>query len=285
MNLLCKDPMPTQALTPAALFRIINAYRPTLLIDEAQNLNRKPTEYDQVIKELLCSFNRGAKVHRCANKGKTIIEFSIYCPKVVAHIGKPDSILADRCLPVELRRKLPSEDVERWRLRNVEPEAAKLKKRIEDWSKISENRVRQEYKRVKEFDISNDRLADLLIPLQAILTTLNRQDRFGHLEAYADLLIEKGKREDAQSYPIRMLESCKQIFDRKDYSFIPTTELLDELASMEEEPWARWNREGLNAHSLARLLSNFNITPKSTGKIRGYSRNRFIEAWERYCSD
>lgn len=55
-----------------------------------------------------------------------------------------------------------------------------------------------------------------------------------------------------------------------------------------ESPWAEWGRNGLDARVLAKMLRQYDIKP---GKVRlvdgtqrkGYMRNKFLDAWRRYC--
>src|SRR5262245_4248246 len=98
-----------------------------------------------------------------------IEEFSIYGPKVFAMIGEPDSVLADRCLPVALRRKTKQDQVQRYRSREVEEVGAEVRAELEQWAAENAVKVKEAYDRLEPFSIENDRMADLLLPLQAVV--------------------------------------------------------------------------------------------------------------------
>ena len=63
--------------------------------------------------------------------------------------------------------------------------------------------------------------------------------------------------------------------------------LLAKLIEIESSPWAEWNRgKPLTPTSLARLLKLFAISPgavRDSGVVfKGYERNSFTDAWDRY---
>lgn len=279
-------PKPTQFLTPAVLYRLIERDRPTLLIDEAQDLNRKGAgEASVAVRNLISgSISRNATVQRCRPKGRGIEEFHTFCPKVIAHIGKPDDVLGDRCLTVELRRKLEAEECNRFRIRKVQARSHKLREILERWAE-HESRAKNIYADLEPFNIGNDRMADLLMPLQTVLIVTRKNNRLRELQAYANSIDERDRKEESQSWPVRMLVSCKAVFDSAgNPDFLPTADLLRALNDMEEEPWPNWNKgEGLNAHGLGRLLGNYDIDSSSNGKVRGYKRRHFEDAWQRYA--
>ena len=120
--------------------------------------------------------SKDAKVIRCGGESKDRIdEYSVYGPKVIALIGEPDGVLADRCLPVPMRRKVEGEQVKHYRSRVVEPVGAALHKKLEQWATDHQEEVAQIYDRLEPFDIANDRMADLLTPLQSVLEAWRRR--------------------------------------------------------------------------------------------------------------
>ncbi len=59
---------------------------------------------------------------------------------------------------------------------------------------------------------------------------------------------------------------------------------------MEDAPWVEWAGKPLTARGLARILGRYEIKPK-TGRfpghettVRGYQREQFVDAWNRYVS-
>ena len=69
-----------------------------------------------------------------------------------------------------------------------------------------------------------------------------------------------------------------------DEPFIRTQNLLARLHALEERPWAAWGRtqKPMTPRALAVRLERFGIQSRSTGSVRGYDRDRFLDAWSRY---
>lgn len=289
LKLIVPNPISTSSISPAALYRVIGQSekrRPTIILDEAQSLSRVKSESGEVLRELLnAGIEKDAKVIRCGGKKmEEVLEFPTYSPKIFAQIGAPDGVLADRSLPIEMKRKT-SESVQRFLMREVQPRAEALRKKLEQWAKDNESFVAEIYPGIDTLDIENDRMADLLLPLQAALL-LDGNERRDILLAYATSLEERDKRPESQSPGVRLLTACREIFDgEKDTSFIPTDVLIERLVSRTEEPWHRWNHgHGMTDEALANLLRPYGIRPthnKAKTK-RGYYVSDFQDAFERY---
>ena len=288
LNLIVPSPLSTSSISPAALYRFIGGAkrRPTIILDEAQSLSRARSESGEVIRELLnAGIEKHAKVIRCGGKKMTeVIEFPTYSPKVFAQIGEPEGVLADRSLPIRMRRKTKEDIVQRLRLREVEPRARALRKRLEQWAEESEKDARDVYSWIDPLEIENDRMADLLMPLQTVLV-LEGGDQEDILTMYAATLDERDQKQESQSWGVRLLRACREIFHEVKSSFIPTATLIEKLKAREEEPWYRWNKgEGITPESLAKLLRPYDVNPQhnKTRTQRGYHASDFGEAWTRY---
>jgi len=285
-------------ISPAAVYRLIGMEGPTqtLLLDEAQSLSRRGSESSEVMRELFCSgIDKHANVIRCGGKNMDEIrEFPIYSPKVIALIGELDGVLADRCLLIRLKRKAANDSVEPYRSRIVEPRGEDLRDKLETWADEHGERVEQIYDELEPFPIENDRLAELLLPLQAVLSVAN-PGLLSELEAYASGLDED--EEERLSDGVLLLKACKELFgsmkrkSKKSSSFINTSSLINKLKAREEEPWGNYRRGSvITAQQLATLLRPYGIQPgrrqkKTLGKnktVRGYNEADFHESWERY---
>jgi hypothetical protein len=87
----------------------------------------------------------------------------------------------------------------------------------------------------------------------------------------------------------RILADIRRVFvAQREVDSLSTDELLHHLRQDPESPWAEWGRSGLTARDLGSMLRGFDIT---SGNIRladgtqrkGYTRNKFLDAWRRYC--
>jgi hypothetical protein len=58
----------------------------------------------------------------------------MFCPKAIAGIGKLPDTIADRAIPICLKRAARGEGIDRFRRRDVETQAVNLREQIESWS-------------------------------------------------------------------------------------------------------------------------------------------------------
>jgi hypothetical protein len=91
----------------------------------------------------------------------------VFCPKAFAGIGDclPDTI-TDRAIPIRLKRRHRGEQVERFRLRNAEPEGHMLRDRLAD--RLEPQRDYLEALRPALPDELDDRAQNVWEPLLAI---------------------------------------------------------------------------------------------------------------------
>lgn len=147
LELVCADPLRTVGISVAALFRTIESKQPTLLIDEAESLRGKGERAD-TLREILNAGNRkGQKVIRCyGGNGKDYKtrEFETYCPKVLVLIGSLLDTTADRCIPIEMRRRTV-EQLERFRFGQAKRETQPLRAVVSRWAKVHRASVRHWY--------------------------------------------------------------------------------------------------------------------------------------------
>jgi putative DNA primase/helicase len=100
---LVRNPLVAANITPAALFRVIEAWQPTLIVDEADS-------FAALDDELRGLFNSGhtrdtAFVLRVEGDSREPRAFSTWAPKMIAAIGRLPTTIEDRSIRVPLMRK------------------------------------------------------------------------------------------------------------------------------------------------------------------------------------
>jgi Domain of unknown function (DUF6371) len=112
---LVPRPLPTANITPAAMFRVIEAAKPTLLIDEADSFAHETEELRGVINSSHCCLD--AYVIRAVPAGDDYEarRFSTWAPMAIASIGKVASTIADRSIMIAMERKALGQVVARIR--------------------------------------------------------------------------------------------------------------------------------------------------------------------------
>ena len=96
----------TGAVTPAAIYRVLDLYRGTLVIDE-NDMDNKSEIADTLTKILNSGIERGSPIIRCLKEGDTefsIQTFRVFGPKIFATRAKfEDMALESRCLTAKMQ--------------------------------------------------------------------------------------------------------------------------------------------------------------------------------------
>jgi putative DNA primase/helicase len=286
---LVRNPLGASNASPAALFRATEAYQPTLVLDEVDAYLRQKNDTSEAIRGILNSGHRRGKqasVLRMVPKGEDfeLRQFSTFCPKVLAGIGSLSATLRDRSIILQLRRKLPSETVERLRIARV---AGDLEE-IQTWA-------------AQQAELIGEDFADSLPDVPGELSD-RAADNWEHLIALADIagsewperarsaaIALSGSDDEAESARVLLLGDIQNYFEETGFSVAPTNDLLAHLNDIETRPWSTWhNDKNMTPRDLAKLLSAFGIEPSqhkvNGSKVRGYSRGDFEDAFSRYLS-
>jgi putative DNA primase/helicase len=159
---LVRSALPTANITSAALFRVVEAHAPTLLVDEADTFLRDREELRGVLN---AGHDRETPVIRCVGDDFEARRFAVFAPVAIAAIGRLPDTIADRSIIVSMRRKTPGEAVERCR-RRERAALGDLRRKCERWASDHAAALRDAAPRVP--DELDDRAADNWEPLLAI---------------------------------------------------------------------------------------------------------------------
>ena len=276
---LVHRPLTASNIAPAALYRSVEAWQPTLLIDEADTFLKSNEDLRGIL-------NAGhtrdtAYVVKCEGEKFEPKQFSSWCAKLVAMIGKPRDTLVDRAIDIQLARKTRSERTAR--LRDLEPEyVIELQRRLLRFAIDNHDTlVRARPELPRELD---DRAADNWEALIAIADVVGGSWPAQARKAAVELSMD---REDEEGAVIQLFRDVASVFDRDSVDKLHTVDLLNSLIGLEGSPWKDWNKgRGLTPYSLARLFKAFKIRPtqiKIDGKNRnGYELKQFRDAFLRY---
>jgi hypothetical protein len=293
MELLVKAPWRDGGLTEAVLFRKIKSKMPTLLADEIDTVfhAHKNDGMDNIRRMFNLGFTRGYVVSRCVgtNTKFEIEDFDPFCAKSLCGIGRclPDTV-TDRSLPIELVRQSREGKAERFRRRDGEKDAEGIRAEFEAWAKSQGLIEALRAARPQIPGTIEDRQEEICEPLLAIADLAEGAWPEKARQALVKLCVQE---EDA-STGVNLLTDIKRIFGGKDK--LATRDILEALVNIEDDrPWALWWLDDLKhdklqkpATRLAKLLKPFGVKSCTirVGEetLRGYDRNAFREAWERY---
>ena len=282
---LSNKALPSSNITTAGLFRITEMYGPTLLIDEVDTFMRDNNDLKGLINA--GHTRNSAFVIRIVGENNEPKRFNVFGPKALAGISLdkhlPDSTMS-RAIVFNMRRKLPSESVQR--LRHAEEGLFdKLKAKLARFAVDYSEAVRVS-RPLLPSELS-DRAQDNWESLLAIAGCAGSDYLQRATEAALKLSITN---DSSVSIGTELLQSIRLIFENEAILKISSAALVDELMSREDQPWATYNKGWpMSPRQIAQLLKQYGIKPK-TIRIRegctpkGYSSDQFDDAFARYLS-
>jgi len=280
---LVPKPLTTSNISMASVFRAVEKWAPTLLIDEADTFL---AEHDEMRGIINSGHTRlGAYVVRVDGDEYEPRRFSTWTPKVIALIGRLPDTTRSRAIVISMRRKRPDETIERWRALRSAQEMQGLRSRIVRWAADHVESLAEAEPVVP--DGIEDRDADNWRPLLSIA-----EGAGGEWPKHARKACEhlcSAPVDDTETPGVLLLHDLHTIFERLGKDQLATPDIVQELVGLEDRPWPEWRRgKPLTGRSLAKLLRAFEVKP---GKwrdgdlsVRGYKRASFEDAWARYPS-
>jgi hypothetical protein len=286
LETIVASPWFTGRVTAAVLIRKIDSQQPTLLLDESDAAFGGEKEYAEVLRGVLnTGHRRGGKASCCVGQGANIStrDFSTFCPKAIAGIGKLPDTVADRAIPIRLKRAAPGDSVARFRRREIETEARSLKQQIQSWLSSILPKLRDARPDLPEE--LTDRQQEGVEPLLAIADSAGEEWPEIARKALIQLCTEAQAADE--SIGRLLLSDIRQIFESGSVDRISSADLCARLTELETSPWLEWSRgKPLSPSGLARLLRGFLIVPHSIRlgdrTPKGYEREDFRDAFLRY---
>ena len=276
---MVSKPLLASNISGAALFRSIELWTPTLLIDETDAFLNEKEELRGMLNA--GHYRKTAFVIRTVGDSHEPKKFMTWCAKVLCGIGKIAHTLTDRSIVIELRRKLATEKVENIHLAN-EDELSVIRQKLKRWYQDSFEQYREA--RPKRIEGINDRAADNWQPLQSIAELAGKE--WPQLCRLAAIQLS-GIEEEAPSINVELLMDIADIFHDKGATKIFSLDLIEALCQNEEKAWATWNRgKPITPHQVSKKLADFKIKPDDvrigvTHK-KGYKLQDINEALIRY---
>jgi hypothetical protein len=269
--------------TASTIFRMLEAAPTTpLLLDELDAVFRDNGDrYEEVRALINAGHRRGAKVPRTVRVGgrHEVRFFSVFGAKALSGIGRLPDTIADRAIPILMLKRKPTEAVERFREAKASREALPVVEALA--AAIAARPPAREASVPPELP---DRAADAWEPLLAIAEAAGGS---WPARARQAAVVLHADRADDESLALRLLADIRHVFDRLGVDRFATAALISALRDDEESPWAS-DHHPLTPERLARHLRPFSIQSiqmKIDGvKVRGFSREGFVDTWERYLS-
>lgn len=276
-------PLSASNISSAAVYRTIEICCPTLILDEADAWMKQNEDLRGIINSghtRDCAF-----VIRLVGDNHEPKRFSTWGAKALAGISAKNlaATLTDRAILLEMRRKLPGETVERLRHAGqdlFQTLTAKLARFAEDFRETIKN------SRPSLPPELNDRAQDNWEPLLAIADAAG--GAWPELARETAITIS-GEEEATRSVSIELLSDIQEIFNKRRADKIRTADLIADLCSDEELPWATYNRGfPIKPRQIASRLKEFSVKSVTlrvgATTAKGYRLDQFGDSFDRYLS-
>ena len=258
-------------LSEAALYRLIEQYKPTLLIDEFHRLLAK---YPNLLDLLLTSYDRDKKVVLVNAEKHTIEEFDCWAAKAFAYLGILDEQLRDRIIEIYLERK--PKGVRRARLKETPQEVWEtLERKCLRWA--TDNKDKVAVAKIAPLEVSNDRASDnweLLLAIAEVIDPAKKvtdgEPKPYSVQIRSFALEEENDERDEESEGTQVLNVLRKAFRdecvARDLDFDdPKTDLAirlkDLCSALNREEIAPWKDRdmGVTSQWLAKVMRRYRI--------------------------
>jgi hypothetical protein len=263
------------SITPAALFRVIEQARPTLVIDEVDAFLANSDELRGLLN---AGHTRGsAFVVRVEGEDHQPRVFSVFGAKLLLGIGRVAPTIEDRSITIALERKPPAANVARLTRRALAA-LRDVGRRFARWAADHGDQIDADADPDVP-EVLNDRQADCWRPLLHLADLAGGDWPRRARQAAVALAVT-----DEDELPLRLLADLRAAFLASGRDSLTTGELLGLLRNLPDSPWPTLCRgQPITPHRLARTLAPFGIRPYHSKNFRGYRKADFAAAWERYC--
>ena len=281
-NLVCRS-LPSSNISEAALYRMVEKYEPTIIIDEADTFLKDNPHFTGILNS---GHSRAtAYVYRIVGDDPEPRRFKTFGPKMIALIGRlPAASTTDRSIMLPMRRKTKGETIQPLVTRRLHGDLADLRRRIARWAEDTLPTLHDASPAMPEG--LDDRAEDNWRPLLALADAAG--GRWPTLAREVTVLLS-GDRGEEPGFGVALLEDIRTLFGA--WRVVSSEVMLEHLTGLLERPWATWAKHGkpMTQRHLATLLKPFGIR---SGTVRvgdatpkGYTLADFEDSFARYLSD
>lgn len=279
---LCPKARQASNISPAAIYRLIEVFQPTLFIDEADTFFASRSDIIGILndgyRQAGCVIKQGGK-----NFEQTL-EFHTWGAKCIAGIGRLPSTIESRSIQIRLKKKLPSEVV----LRRSEvllenPDTfLNLRRQLIRFTIDNEDNL-LERPNIAHIVQVDDRAQDNWSALLQLAQYIGDEVYTSALEAMQALANHE---DDEDSEGVALLRDIEELWRNGLRGWVASKKLARSLTTLTDSRWATHSRIGLTTHELASLLKPFQIYPRQH-KIEGinqraYDMSLFEDVFARY---
>ena len=283
LNKLVRRPKRAGSISPSALFRVVEKFRPCVLLDETEKYIEQGSDLHALLNE---GHAKGGTVLRVLGEKFELREFAVFGPVAFARNGRLPDDLEQRSIIIEMQRRRSDEPLSELR----DDRCESLQRVARMCARWAEDTAALVGDTDPDMGLMINRNADNWRPLFAIADLVGAD----WPERIRDAAAALAPRESESVGPM-LLADIRTTFEERALDRLASVEICEALTAMEGRPWAEWKAskgapKPLTPNQLARLLKPFGIAPTGTIRVgnrtpKGYYRHQFAEAWDRYRAE
>lgn len=269
-------------ITPAAFFRLFDAHRPTLLIDEADTYIHNNENFRSFIN---AGHKRGnstvIRADTSGNKSLAPVTFNVWGAKAISGIGNLAPTIVDRSITIKLVRKSVKTKLKKV-IHTKEEVFNTIKAKIYRLVLDNHSIVKASEPLMPEY--LNDRVRDNWEPLFAIADVTG-----GHWsKTIRDTAVNLSKNYiENEDVEITLLKTIKEYFQSNKTTKVHSYQLISFIVEDETSVLSTFNHHRpITPAQIASILKGFDIFPKNIriGNVnkKGYEYDSFINVFDAY---
>lgn len=263
VHLVYKGISASGAITASPLFRLMELWGGTLVIDEADF--KDSDAWAEIVKILNCGYMRGVPVIRSERVGGTYEprSFDPFGPKIIANRSRfQDPALESRCITLEGEEGKLRADVPRQLPPQFFEEAGRLRNKLLQWRFDNFDRIKADESQLLHLE---PRLAQIGTPIYSVSDDPEFRKRF------LDFLSERGAEERSERPQAVVVEAIKELVKFDDAALAPsdgqlTVKSVTDRANKINE--TRGMGEAMSAKKVGGIIRSLGFKPKR--KQEGY---------------
>ena len=278
---LAKRPLAAANISVAALYRTVEHFAPTLIVDEADTFLLT----NLALRGVINSGHTRATAFVVRTTGQEPRVFSTWGARMIALIGRLPATLEDRAIVLPMRRRAPGETIDRVRRTALFRQLDPVRRRTARW--VADHLPALEVADPAVPEELDDRQADNWRPLFAIADEAG--GAWPDRARTAARRLSGGVVEADTAAPVQLLADVYGLFATTTADKLATATLIRHLTALEDRPWADYTHgHPITPRQLANLLDGFRVKAKQirlgSRTLKGYRRADFTDAFSRYLA-
>lgn len=286
MGFTCQTPMSVAGATAPALFRAVKDMKPTIIWDEAEQLN---SEAASLVRSFLnVGYRKGQTIPRADGK-HGIVQWPTYCPKVFVLIGDVYDTLKDRSIIVTMQRLPEGQQLKDFRYEAAKAEGNEIGEELKALCASNIEAIVKAYE-TQGVNFLTDRDAEIWRCLFALDASIGDKESSKATHTLTRTAVDTSTEKTLPSRSYAMQGDAELLAERESYArrllrdlliitkgrkSISSRDAIKALKNLDTAPWRVYRAEsedmagssvlsndGLDERGMSTLLAMFNLRPK-----------------------